>query len=140
MADSVEIAGQTVELKWLWRRVLTFALIILAELMVGFIVWRLADLAIHAAPAGALAITALMWLGLALIGVILVAHLTYLTGAGVSDWAKLAAATAQGVGGVVGGLIPGGGAVKAATATVTAVAASRAPAPVNPAAKVPGDD
>lgn len=93
--ESVEIGGQQVEVKWFWRRVLTFAVMAVCMGFVGWIIWRTSD------P------VTLKWLGLALIGFALIAHLTYLTGAGLSDWARLAAASASNVGGLVSGLIPG---------------------------------
>jgi hypothetical protein len=69
-----------VEVRWLWRRIYTYAATVLNSAGVGAIVWRLDD------PA------ALKWLGLALIGANVVMATLYLAGATVTDWAKLAAA------------------------------------------------
>jgi hypothetical protein len=69
-----------VEVRWLWRRIYTYAATLLNSAGVGAIVWRLDD------PA------ALKWLGLALIAANVVMATLYLAGATVTDWAKLAAA------------------------------------------------
>lgn len=69
-----------VEVRWLFRRVYTYAATLLNSAGVGAIVWRLHDAA------------ALKWLGLALIGANVVMATLYLAGATVTDWAKLAAA------------------------------------------------
>lgn len=68
-----------VEVRWLWRRIYTYATTILNSCGLAAIIWRLDD------PA------ALKWLGLALIGANVVLATLYLAGATVTDWAKLAA-------------------------------------------------
>ena len=70
----------TVEVRWLWRRIYAYAATLLNSGGVGAIIWRLDD------P------VALKWLGLALIGANVVMATLYLAGATVTDWAKLAAA------------------------------------------------
>ncbi len=67
-----------IEVRWLWRRVYTYALTVLNCAGVGAIVWRLHDA------------QALKWLGLALVGANVVTATLYLAGATVTDWAKLA--------------------------------------------------
>ncbi|MGH6965591.1 MAG: hypothetical protein ACREE0_14015 [Phenylobacterium sp.] len=69
-----------VEVRWLWRRIYTFAVTLLNSIGLSAIIWRLDD------P------SALRWLGLALIGANVVMATLYLAGATVTDWAKLAAA------------------------------------------------
>ena len=69
-----------VEVRWLWRRIYSFAATLLNSAGVGAIIWRLDD------PA------TLKWLGLALIGANVATATLYLAGATVTDWAKLAAA------------------------------------------------
>jgi hypothetical protein len=69
-----------VEVRWLWRRIFSFAATVLNSAGVGAIIWRLDD------PA------TLKWLGLALIGANVATATLYLAGATVTDWAKLAAA------------------------------------------------
>ena len=69
-----------VEVRWLWRRIFSFAATALNSAGVGAIIWRLED------PA------TLKWLGLALIGANVATATLYLAGATVTDWAKLAAA------------------------------------------------
>ena len=72
--------ADTVEVRWLWRRIYAYAATLLNSAGVGAIIWRLDD------P------VALKWLGLALIGANVVMATLYLAGATVTDWAKLAAA------------------------------------------------
>lgn len=74
-----------IEVKWLWRRVFTFASSLAAYALVAWIIWKLTDA------------KALQWIGLALILLIAVGHAIYLTGATVTDWARLAAAARPGV-------------------------------------------
>ena len=69
-----------IEVRWLWRRIYTYAATLLNSAGVGLIVWRLDD------P------QALKGLGLALIAANVVTATLYLAGATVTDWAKLAAA------------------------------------------------
>jgi hypothetical protein len=73
-----------VEVRWLFRRIYTYAATVLNSAGVGAIIMRLED------PA------ALKWLGLALIGTNIVMATLYLAGATVTDWAKLAAAARSG--------------------------------------------
>ena len=73
-----------IEVRWLFRRIYTYAATVLNSAGVGAIVWRLDD------PA------ALKWLGLALVGANVVMATLYLAGATVTDWAKLAAAARHG--------------------------------------------
>ena len=70
----------TVEVRWLWRRVYTYAATVLNSAGVAAIIWRLKD------P------DALTWLGLALVSANVIMATLYLAGATVTDWAKLAAA------------------------------------------------
>jgi hypothetical protein len=72
-----------VEVRWLWRRIFSFAATMLNSAGVGAIIWRLDD------PA------TLKWLGLALIAANVATATLYLAGATVTDWAKLAAAARQ---------------------------------------------
>lgn len=72
--------SQTVEVRWLWRRIYAGAATLLNSGGVAAIIWRLND------P------DALKWLGLALVGANVVMATLYLAGATVTDWAKLAAA------------------------------------------------
>ncbi|ODT85575.1 hypothetical protein [Phenylobacterium sp. SCN 70-31] len=69
-----------IEVRWLWRRIYTYAATLMNSAGVGAIVWKLDD------PG------ALKWLGLALIAANVVMATLYLAGATVTDWAKLAAA------------------------------------------------
>lgn len=73
-----------VEVRWLWRRIYTYAATLLNSVGLTAIIWRLDD------P------SALRWLGLALIGANVVIATLYLAGATVTDWAKLAAAARRG--------------------------------------------
>jgi hypothetical protein len=73
-----------VEVRWLWRRVYTYAATLLNSAGVTTIVWRINDA------------EALKWLGLALVGANVVTATLYLAGATVTDWAKLAAAARHG--------------------------------------------
>jgi hypothetical protein len=66
------------EVRWLWRRIYTYAVTVLNCAGVGAVIWRLNDA------------LALKWLGLALIGANVVVATLYLAGATVTDWAKLA--------------------------------------------------
>jgi hypothetical protein len=66
------------EVRWLWRRIYTYAVTVLNCAGLGVIVWRLNNA------------EALKWLGLALIGANVVVATLYLAGATVTDWAKLA--------------------------------------------------
>jgi len=67
-----------IEVRWLWRRIYTYAVTVLNAAGLGVIVCRV-DSA-----------EALKWLGLALIGANVVLATLYLAGATVTDWAKLA--------------------------------------------------
>jgi hypothetical protein len=67
-----------VEIRWLWRRVYTYAVTVLNCAGVGIIVCR-----VNSAET-------LKWLGLALVGANVVTATLYLAGATVTDWAKLA--------------------------------------------------
>ena len=67
-----------VEVRWLFRRIYTYAVTVMNCAEIGGVVWRLHD------P------QALKWLGLALIGANIVIATLYLAGATVTDWAKLA--------------------------------------------------
>jgi hypothetical protein len=67
-----------VEVRWLWRRIYTYAVTVLNCAGLSAIVWRLSSA------------EALKWLGLALIGANVVVATLYLAGATVTDWAKLA--------------------------------------------------
>lgn len=73
-----------VERRWLWRRIITFTVMVPAEIGIGVIIYHLAD------P------LSLKWIALALVGLIALAHTVHLTGATVSDWAKFAAAARSG--------------------------------------------
>lgn len=73
-----------IEVRWVWRRVYTYASTLLNSIGLAAIIWRLDD------PG------ALKWLGLALIGANVVMATLYLAGATVTDWAKLAAAARRG--------------------------------------------
>jgi len=73
-----------VEKRWLWRRIITFTVMIPAEVGIGAIIYHLVD------P------QALKWIALALVGLIALAHTVHLTGATVSEWAKFAAAARSG--------------------------------------------
>lgn len=74
-----------VEVRWLWRRIYTYAATVLNCAGVGAIIWRIDDAA------------ALKWLGLGLIGGNVVMATLYLAGATVTDWAKLAAAAKRAI-------------------------------------------
>ena len=69
-----------VEVRWLWRRIYTYAATLTNSAGIGLVIWRLEDAA------------ALKWLGLSLVGTNVVMATLYLAGATVTDWAKLAAA------------------------------------------------
>jgi len=73
-------ARPPVEVRWLWRRVYTYAATLLNSVGIVAIVVRVNDA------------QALKWLGLALIGSNVVVATLYLAGATVTDWAKLAQA------------------------------------------------
>ena len=73
-----------IEVRWVWRRIYTYASTLLNSVGLGAIIWRLDD------PG------ALKWLGLALIGANVAMATLYLAGATVTDWAKLAAAARRG--------------------------------------------
>lgn len=68
-----------VEVRWLWRRIYTYAATLTNSAGVAAIIWRIDD------P------QALKWIGLALIGANVILATLYLAGATVTDWAKLAA-------------------------------------------------
>ena len=68
------------EIRWLWRRVYTYAATLLNSFGVGATIWRIND------P------QALKWIGLALIAGNVVVATLYLAGATVTDWARLARA------------------------------------------------
>ncbi len=67
-----------VEVRWLWRRIFTYAATLLNSMGVGVIIGRITDA------------QALKWLGLALIAANVITATLYLAGATVTDWAKLA--------------------------------------------------
>jgi hypothetical protein len=67
-----------VEVRWLFRRIYTYAVTVMNCAGIGGVIWRLHD------P------QALKWLGLALVGANVVTATLYLAGATVTDWAKLA--------------------------------------------------
>jgi hypothetical protein len=67
-----------VEVRWLWRRIYTFAATLLNSLAIGGIVWRINDA------------QTLRWLGVALVGANVAIATLYLAGATVTDWARLA--------------------------------------------------
>lgn len=69
-----------IEVRWLYRRIYTYATTLLNSCAVTAIVLRLDD------P------PALKWIGLALIAANVVMATLYLAGATVTDWAKLASA------------------------------------------------
>ncbi|HEX2800939.1 MAG TPA: hypothetical protein VHN73_02615 [Phenylobacterium sp.] len=69
-----------VEVRWLWRRVYSYAVTLLNSAGLSLILFRLDD------P------QALKWLGLGLVGSNAAVATLYLAGATVTDWAKLAAA------------------------------------------------
>lgn len=69
-----------VEVRWLWRRIYTYAATLLNSVGIVAIVVRINDA------------QALKWLGLALIGSNVIVATLYLAGATVTDWAKLAQA------------------------------------------------
>jgi hypothetical protein len=72
------------EVRWLWRRIYTYALTVMNGAGLGATIWRLND------P------QALKWLGLCLIGANVAVATLYLAGATVTDWARLAAAARRG--------------------------------------------
>lgn len=101
-----------IEVKWLWRRIVTIGVILASLALVAFIIWRLTE------P------SALKWIALSLVGLIALAHTIYLTGATVTDWARVVAAARPGVSVGLGG-----------------AASSPADPPTGaPAPKVPADD
>lgn len=69
-----------VEVRWLWRRIYTYAATLLNSVGVSAIIWRMSDA------------QALKWLGLALVAANVILATLYLAGATVTDWAKLAQA------------------------------------------------
>jgi hypothetical protein len=73
-----------IEVRWLWRRIYTYAVTLLNGAALGGIVWRLKDS------------ETLKWIGLALIGANVAVATLYLAGATVTDWAKLAHAARGG--------------------------------------------
>lgn len=74
-----------IEVKWFWRRVVTIGVLLIAFALLGAIIWRLTE------P------TALKWIALGLLAVVALAHTIYLTGATVTDWARVVAAARPGV-------------------------------------------
>lgn len=80
-----ERIGAPVEIKWFWRRWATFLVGGLAYGLIWIIISKLTDA------------DALKWIALALVCLIGVAHTIYLTGATVTDWAKVVAAARPGV-------------------------------------------
>jgi hypothetical protein len=70
----------TVEVRWVFRRIYTYAATLLNSAGVSAVIFRLDDAA------------ALKWIALALIGANVAMATLYLAGATVTDWAKLAAA------------------------------------------------
>lgn len=83
---------------WFWRRILSWAVIVAAHIIVGWIVW--------ASPGAAY----LGYVALGLIAEAVIIYTFYFSGATVSDWAKLAASVAPemriGLGGVHAGPTP----------------------------------
>lgn len=69
-----------IEIRWLFRRIYTYAATLLNFGLLAAVIHRLEE------PA------ALKWLGLAMIGANVVLGTLYLAGATVTDWAKLVAA------------------------------------------------
>lgn len=67
-----------IEVRWLWRRIYTYAVTLLNCAGLGAVVLRLNNA------------EALKWVGLGLIGANVVVATLYLAGATVTDWAKLA--------------------------------------------------
>ena len=67
-----------IEVRWIWRRIYTYAVTVMNCAGLGAIVLRLNSA------------EALKWIGLALIGANVVVATLYLAGATVTDWAKLA--------------------------------------------------
>jgi hypothetical protein len=76
--------SQEAEIRWVWRRIFSFAAWGLNSLGIGAVICRLTDA------------NALAGLGLALIGSNVVVATLYLAGATVTDWAKLAQAARGG--------------------------------------------
>lgn len=74
-----------VEVRWLWRRIVTIGVLLMVFALVGAIIWRTDD-----GPA-------LKWIGLGLVCFGALAHTVYLTGATVTDWAKLVSAARPGL-------------------------------------------
>lgn len=72
-----------VEVRWLWRRIYTYAATLLNSAGITAIIWRIDD------P------EALKWLGVSLVAANVVMATLYLAGATVTDWAKLAAAARE---------------------------------------------
>jgi len=70
---------------WIWRRLLSWAVIAAAHISIGWIIW--------ASPGAAY----LGWLGLGLCAEALIVYTFYFSGATVTDWAKLAAAVSPGM-------------------------------------------
>ena len=67
-----------VEVRWLWRRVYSYAVTLLNLAGLGLIIWKVFDPQV------------LKWLGLGLIGANVVVATLYLAGATVTDWARIA--------------------------------------------------
>jgi hypothetical protein len=74
-----------IEVKWFWRRVVTIGVLLIGFALLGVIIWRLTD------P------QALKWIALGLLVLLAIAHTIYLTGATVTDWARVVAAARPGV-------------------------------------------
>lgn len=91
-------SAQVPETSWLWRRLITFGVLIVAHGLIGFAVWWLKD------P------ESLKWISLALVAECIIAETIYLTASTVTEWARLAAAVAPGLkiglGGVSAGPTP----------------------------------
>lgn len=73
------------EQSWLWRRVVTFGVLIVAHGLIAFAVWWLKD------P------ESLKWIALALVAESVIAYAAYIMGATVTEWAKIASAVAPGL-------------------------------------------
>jgi len=86
------------EQSWLWRRVATFGVLIVAHALIVFAILQLHD------PA------ALRWVAIALVAESVVAYAAYIMGATLTEWAKIAGSLSPnmriGLGGVTAGETP----------------------------------
>jgi hypothetical protein len=124
MAQNATQTGQLPETSWLWRRLVTFGVLIVAHVLIGFAVWWLKD-------AGSL-----KWISLGLIGECVVVYMTYLTASSVSEWARLAGAIAPGMKIGLGGVSTATDPATVTTTTTAPNVSTTTTAPAN-AAKVP---